>query len=110
LIYCDPPYSDSQAILYGAHEFDLEHLFELAEKAKARGVYVAMSMYGGKRGGGEKAKRYGEVIKLNRPKDLFEKQVFINNGSSMLKRFQLEGQTTEGEEVHDRLLLTYNPW
>jgi len=109
MIYCDPPYSDSQSILYGAHEFDLEHLFELIERAKSRGVYVAMSMVGGKKGGGVATKRYGEVVKLARPRHLFEKQVFINNGSSMLKRFQLEGQTMEGEDVHDRLLLTYTP-
>jgi DNA adenine methylase len=108
LIYCDPPYSDSQSILYGAHKFDLDHLFDLVGKAKSRGVYVAMSIDGKKKIIDE-VKNSGKIIKLLRPKDLFEKQVFINNGSSMLRRFQLEGQTTAGEGVLDRLLLTYTP-
>jgi DNA adenine methylase len=102
LIYCDPPYSHSQSILYGAHSFDLEHLFELIERAKARGVHVALSIDGKKKSG-------DYLCTLPIPNDLFEKQVYINNGSSMLRRFQLQGLTTEGEEVKDRLLLTYAP-
>ncbi len=38
---------------------------------------------------------------------LFEKEVFVNCGRSMLKRFQMGGKTLEGEVVTDRLLLTH---
>ena len=38
---------------------------------------------------------------------LFEREVFVNCGPSMLRRFQMNGQTLEGEMVADRLLLTY---
>ena len=41
------------------------------------------------------------------PDGLFERQVFINAGRSMLRRFQMDGQTLESEMVSDRLLLTY---
>lgn len=102
LIYCDPPYHHSQGILYGAHSFDIEELFSNIEKAKSKGAHVALSIDG--------IKKSGDLIcKLPIPKNLFEKQVFINNGSSMLKRFQLDGLTTDGENVKDRLLLTYSP-
>ena len=33
--------------------------------------------------------------------------VFLELGRSMLKRFQMNGQTLENHEVSDRLLLTY---
>jgi len=41
------------------------------------------------------------------PEGLFERQVLVNCGRSMLRRFQMEGETLEGEVVADRLLLTY---
>jgi DNA adenine methylase len=41
------------------------------------------------------------------PDDLFEHEVAVNCGRSMLRRFQLGGETLEGEVVKDRLLLTY---
>jgi DNA adenine methylase len=33
--------------------------------------------------------------------------MMIDIGHSMLKRFQMNGKTLEGEKVSDRLLLTY---
>jgi DNA adenine methylase len=51
LVYCDPPYSDTQAILYGAQSFSLLRLFKTIEKCKARGVYVALSIDGTKKSG-----------------------------------------------------------
>ena len=51
LIYCDPPYSHSQTILYGAQSFDLEHLFQVTAECKRRGVYVALSIDGTKKSG-----------------------------------------------------------
>ncbi len=100
LVYCDPPYSKSQAILYGAQSFSLERLFEAIDRCKSRGVYVALSIDGTKRSG-------DLVCDVPLPEGLFEREVFVNCGRSMLKRFQMEGRTLEGEDVTDRLLLTY---
>ena len=99
-IYCDRPYSHSQSILYGAQSFQLEELFNEIDKAKARGVKVALSIDGKKKSG-----QY--VCDLPIPPNLFEKEMYINCGGSMLKRFQLEGENLENENVLDRLLLTY---
>jgi DNA adenine methylase len=41
------------------------------------------------------------------PEGLFEREIMLNVGRSMLRRFQMGGQTMEAEEVRDRLLLTY---
>lgn len=100
LIYCDPPYSFSQAILYGAQAFDLRHLLEVIERSKSRGVYVALSLDGTKRSG-------HLICDSPIPDALFEREIVVNCGRSMLKRFQKGGQTLEGEVVADRLLLTY---
>jgi DNA adenine methylase len=100
LIYCDPPYGHSQSILYGAQSFDLGHLFKVIDRCKSRGVYVALSIEGTKRSG-------GLVCDVPIPSRLFEREVFVNVGRSMLKRFQMDGQTLEDEVVADRLLLTF---
>jgi DNA adenine methylase len=100
LVYCDPPYSHSQAILYGAQSFSLKQLFSAIARCKEIGVYVALSIDGTKRSG-------NLVCDLPIPKGLFEREVFVNVGRSMLKRFQMNGKTLEGEVVKDRLLLTY---
>lgn len=100
LIYCDPPYSHSQAILYGAQRFSLEALFEAIAACKARGVHVALSIDG--------SKRSGEMVcDIPAPKGLFTREIAVNIGRSMLKRFQMEGRSLEREVVSDRLLLTY---
>ncbi|MGH9359569.1 MAG: DNA adenine methylase [Terriglobia bacterium] len=100
LIYCDPPYSFTQSILYGAQSFDLSRLFEKISDCKKGGIYVALSIDGTKRSG-------NQICNITIPADLFEREVFIRCGRSMLKRFQMNGKTLEGEVVHDRLLLTY---
>lgn len=100
LIYCDPPYSHSQSILYGAQSFSLEDLFSTIAKCKARGVYVALSIDGTKRSG-------DKICDLPIPERLFEKEVMISCGRSMLKRFQMNGRSLEDEVVADRLLTTY---
>jgi DNA adenine methylase len=100
LIYCDPPYTHSQAILYGAQRFRLRQLLDAIADAKARGVRVAMSIDGTKRSG-------DHVCDLPIPLGLFEREVMVNCGRSMLRRLQMGGQTLEGEVVADRLLLTY---
>lgn len=101
LIYCDPPYSHSQSILYGAQAFKLEELLECIERAKARGVRVALSIDGEKKSG-------NYLCDLPIPQGLFEVELYISVGRSMLKRFQMEGKTLETEHVSDRLLLTYS--
>lgn len=100
LIYCDPPYSFSQTILYGAQAFHLPDLFEAIAKAKARGVHVALSLDGSK-------KSSGTPLDLDLPQGLFSREIHLHLGRSMLRRFQMAGQTLETEEVTDRLLLTY---
>lgn len=100
LVYCDPPYTDTQKILYGAQDFSFGNLIEIIERCKSRGVWVVLSIDGTKFSG-------GKMIDLPIPHGLFKRELFINNGSSMLKRFQLNGKTAENELVSDRLLLTY---
>ena len=100
LVYCDPPYSHTQAILYGAQSFSLPELFQAVESCKRHGVRVALSIDGTKRSGGIQCD-------LPIPRGLFEREAFVNCGRSMLKRFQMNGKTLEGEKVADRLLLTY---
>lgn len=100
LIYCDPPYSHSQSILYGAQSFRLEELFEEIKKAASKGVFVALSIDGNKKSG-------NLICDLPIPENVFKKELFVNCGESMLKRFQVEGQKIVGENVADRLLLTY---
>ena len=40
IIYCDPPYIDSQAILYGAQKFRINELFNEVEKCVKKGAKV----------------------------------------------------------------------
>lgn len=100
LVYCDPSYTHTQAILYGAQDFQLPRLIELTGECKARGVMVALSIDGTKKSGAHK-------VELPIPDGLFEREIRIDVGRSMLKRFQMGGGTLEKEVVADRLLLTY---
>ena len=102
IVYCDPPYQDSQTILYGAQEFNLRDLFAALERAKMRGAYVVLSIDGRKRSGRHR-------VEIKPPQGLFEREEFIGIGRSMLKRFQMEGQDLADHEVSDRLLLSYQP-
>jgi DNA adenine methylase len=100
VVYCDPPYTHTQAILYGAQSFSLVDLLDAIADCKARGVFVALSIDG--------TKRSGDVIcDLPIPSGLFERELLVNCGRSMLRRFQMSGQSLESEVVADRLLLTY---
>lgn len=100
LVYLDPPYADSQTILYGAQAFSLERLYRVIADCKSRGVFVALSIDGTKKSG-------KHTVELSIPDGLFEREIFVDLGSSMLKRFQLAEQTAEAHLVSDRLLLTY---
>ena len=101
LVYCDPPYQDTQSILYGSQDFSFHRLLTAIERCKSRGVYVALSIDGTKRSG-------NFICNLPIPTGLFEQQAFVNCGRSMLRRFQMGGETLEAEIVADRLLLTYS--
>lgn len=98
--YLDPPYADSQTIIYGAQSFSLARLFESVARAKQRGVRIALSLDGVKKSGSKK-------VHLPIPDGLFKREVYVELGRSMLRRFQMDGQTLESEHVSDRLLLTY---
>ncbi len=100
VVYCDPPYGHSQAIRYGAQGFDQDELFRRIGIAKTRGVFVALSLDGSKKSG-------GSHCAYDVPPGLFVRDVPVNCGRSMLRRFQMGGQTLEGEVVTDRLLLTH---
>jgi DNA adenine methylase len=90
----------SQAILYGAQAFSLERLFHAIERAKSRGAQVLLSIDGTKRSG-------NLLCDVPIPDGLFEREAMVNCGRSMLRRFQMRGETLEQEHVRDRLLLTY---
>jgi DNA adenine methylase len=100
LVYCDPPYSDSQTILYGAQTFSLVQLFSELAACRAKGAFIALSIDGTKYSG-------RRVCDVPVPAGLFEREVFIRLGRSMLKRFQMDGQSLDEHEVSDRLLLSY---
>jgi DNA adenine methylase len=100
LVYCDPPYNASQPILYGAQGFSLGDLFAAIEECRRRGVAVALSLDGTKKSG-------RQVCEIPIPDGLFAREVMLDAGRSMLRRFQMGGESLEREVVADRLLLTY---
>lgn len=100
LIYCDPPYSNTQSILYGAQRFRLGDLFDEIRVCKARGVRVALSLDGSKKSG-------ARDCTVDVPCGLFAREEAVDLGRSMLRRFQMSGRSLENEVVRDRLLLTY---
>jgi len=100
LVYCDPPYYASQSILYGAQNFKLQELFEEIERCKKLGAYVALSIDGYKKSGLHR-------VEIDFPDGLFERELLLDAGASMLRRFQKRGKKMEGEFVGDRLLLTW---
>ncbi len=100
IVYCDPPYTHTQAILYGAQRFSLPRLFETISDCKERGVRVVLSIDGSKKSG-------ALLCDVAVPPGLFEREVMVHCGRSMLRRFQRSGETLEDEVVKDRLLLTY---
>ncbi len=100
VIYCDPPYTHSQSIIYGAQTFNIETLFNKIAECKNRGVYVMLSINGTR----ESNKK---DISVTPPIGLFEREIFVNCGTSMIDRLQNAGQTMQNEVVHDKLLLTW---
>lgn len=100
IVYCDPPYVDSQNILYGSQDFSLADLLYEIACAKERGAKIAMSIDGAKKSGVKN-------IVLEISDGLFEREVVVDCGYSMLRRFQKNGEQMVGENVTERLLLTW---
>ncbi|UFU00173.1 Dam family site-specific DNA-(adenine-N6)-methyltransferase [Radiobacillus kanasensis] len=100
LVYCDPPYTHSQSIIYGAQTFDINKLFSEIASCKRRGAKVMLSINGKRRSG-------NEDIGVQVPEGLFEREVYVNCGISMINRLQRTGQIMINEDVHDKLLLTW---
>lgn len=100
IVYCDPPYTHSQAILYGAQTFNLDTMFRSIELAKRRGAFVPVSIDGSKKSG-------NQICDIPYPTTLFAREEMLVVGRSMLRRFQMGGETLEAEVVRDRLLLTH---
>jgi len=72
---------------------------EAIGKAKRRGAFVALSIDGSKKSG-------NQLCDITIPHGLFAREEMLNVGRSMLRRFQMGGETLESELVRDRLLLT----
>ncbi|MBP3040641.1 DNA adenine methylase [Bacillaceae bacterium Marseille-Q3522] len=100
LVYCDPPYTHSQTIIYGAQEFKIEDLWNKISECKNRGVKVMLSINGTKKSG-------SEDISVQAPKGLFERGTFVNCGVSMINRLQRIGKSMENEIVNDSLFFTW---
>lgn len=100
VIYCDPPYTHSQGILYGAQEFKIDDLWDAIYAAKQRGVKVLVSING-------KRESSHKDISVTPPAGLFERIIDINVGKSMVDRLQKGGQKMVNSEVTDKLMLTY---
>lgn len=101
IIYCDPPYVDSQKIIYGAQSFQLDELYRHLQAAKDRGCFIALSIDGVKKSGSRQ-------VPVSPPDSLFAAEAFLNLGGSMLKRFWREGGDVMDEHVRDRLLLSHS--
>ena len=89
-------------VVFDADVFVLPQLLNLhkIEVAKWRGVFVALSL--------DASRKSGCVnCSYDIPSGLFAREVAVNCGRSMLKRFQMGGQTLEQDVVTDRLLLTH---
>lgn len=100
LVYCDPPYTHSQGILYGAQSFDIQKLWESISKAKEKGVKVAVSLNGMRESN-------TKDISITPPDGLFEHVLNIDVGISMVDRLQKSGKKMNHSRVTDRLMLTY---
>jgi DNA adenine methylase len=89
------------ATLFHLHDaLSVLSIFRHLQDALSARTYVALSIDGTKRSG-------NMICDLPIPDGLFEHEIMIDLGHSMLKRFQMNGKTLEGEKVSDRLLLTY---
>lgn len=100
VVYCDPPYTHSQSIIYGAQEFDIEALWDKIAECKERGAKVMLSINGMR----DSRKK---DISVTPPDGLFERKLLVNCGTSMIDRLQNNGKEMKDKMVDDQLLLTW---
>lgn len=100
VVYCDPPYTHSQSIIYGAQDFDIEILWKKISECKKRGAKVILSINGMRNSN-------GKDISIIPPDGLFERKLYINCGISMIDRLQNTGKQMKDKRVDDQLLLTW---
>lgn len=100
LVYCDPPYTHSQSIIYGAQSFDINDLWAEIDDCKQRGVYVALSINGTRQ-----SKK--KDISADIPSELFNTELYVDCGISMIDRLQKK-HAMDDSKVHDKLMLTWN--
>ena len=100
VVYCDPPYTHSQSIIYGAQDFNIMNLWNKIAECKDRGAYVMLSINGMR-------ESQNKDISAKIPAGLFERDLLVNCGTSMIDRLQNAGKEMENEVVHDKLLLTW---
>lgn len=100
LIYCDPPYTHSQSIIYGAQNFSIEKLWDQISACKDRGVKVMLSINGTR-------ESTHKDISANIPDGLFVRDLTVDCGTSMIDRLQNGGKSMQNEKVADKLLLTW---
>jgi DNA adenine methylase len=100
VIYCDPPYVHGQTILYGAQDFCLARLWRSLGEAIERGALVAVSVDGWRQSGEKE-------IDPALVEGMFARELLIERGGCMLRRFQMTGEDMAAEQVADRLLLSW---
>ena len=99
-VYCDPPYTHSQSIIYGAQDFEIEALWKKIDECKNRGAKVILSINGMKNS-------QKTDISITPPEGLFERKLLVNCGTSMIDRLQNNGKEMKNKNVDDQLLLTW---
>lgn len=100
VVYCDPPYTHSQSIIYGAQSFKIEDLWEKISECKSRGANIILSLNCWR-------ESKGKDISIDIPTGLFEREALIDCGTSMIDRLQNSGNGMDNAKVHDKLLLTW---
>lgn len=100
VVYCDPPYTHSQSIIYGAQDFNIDTLWQKVEECKNRDAKVILSINGMR----DSKKK---DISIMPPNGLFERKLLVNCGTSMIDRLQNNGKEMRDKIVDDQLLLTW---
>lgn len=100
VVYCDPPYTHSQSIIYGAQDFNIHTLWEKIAECKQRGAKVILSINGTR----DSKKK---DISITPPDGLFERLMYVNCGISMIDRLQNNGKSMKDKNVDDQLLFTW---
>lgn len=100
VVYCDPPYTHSQNIIYGAQDFEIEILWKKIAECKERGAKIILSI------NGMRNSRKTD-ISITPPRGLFERKLLVNCGTSMIDRLQNNGKAMKDKGVDDQLFLTW---